>query len=640
MDFTNPHFAEPRWLWIALLAPVLVLFLQQYAARARQRQMAAFAAPHLHESLRHSHSPGRRAIKSLLLILVLAGLGIALARPQWGEQEEITQVMGEDVLFVLDDSRSMMAADVRPNRLTRAKLAILDFVQRFGRGRMGLVVFAGQAFLQCPLTFDYDAFGEALMAVDVQTIPVPGTDMGRALDEAFLGMEKDQRRKTLVLVTDGEDLEKTGVKKARALAEKGVVVYTIGVGTPSGAPLLTSNAQGIPEPVRNASGQPVESRLDEETLRAIAAATHGIYEPLGALGEGMTKVRQSVDSAAFLPGSSPRRKLGVDRFHVPLAAVTLLLMVEALLGTRRRQRAVLPLALLFLIGGVWPASGAEIESMPPATPRDFYNDGTRKLRLGKWREAEQALQTAVGSQNEFVQAPALYNLGQVRFQQGLEALKDGPKPEAMKAISRRALAQADQAGQQIDATFMSIEENAILAAYMQGRGARRQLKAAMTAVKKAMDVYGAVLLRWQRASGDFKSAQELNPDDTDAKFNAETVDRAIADLVEQVNELASMMQMMGKQRDDLGQKMKDLKGRLPKGKQPDGEDDDDEEGEGPSNQPKEEQKETLAKEGREMQMSREEALRLLEALPLDGRRKLPMGLDQTTKPQDRKGREW
>ena len=640
MDFTNPHFAEPRWLWLALMAPALLLLLLQYAVRARQRQMAAFAAPDLHENLLRSHSSGRRAVKSLLLVLVLSGMGLALARPQWGEQEEVTQALGEDVLFVLDGSRSMMAADVRPNRLTRAKLAILDFVQRFGRGRIGLVVFAGQAFLQCPLTFDYDAFGEALMAVDVQTIPVPGTDMGRALDEAFLAMEKDQRRKTMVLVTDGEDLEKTGIKKARSLAEKGVVVYTIGVGTASGAPLMTSNAQGIQEPVRNASGQPVESRLDEDTLRAIAEATHGIYEPLGSLGEGMTKVRQSVDSAAFLPGTSPRRKLGVDRFHVPLAAVTLLLVAESLLGTRRRGRAVLPLLLLFLIGDAACASGAEIEAKLPVTPRDFYNDGTQKLRLGKWREAEQALQTAVSSQHESVQAPALYNLGHVRFQQGLEAFKNGPKPEAMQALGRSALAQADIAQQQMDATFMSIEENAILAAYMQGRGARRQLKAAMTAVKKAMDLYGSVLLRWQRASGDFKSAFELNPADTDAKSNAEIVDRAIAELVERVNELQIMMQMMGKKRDDLGQKMKDLKGRLPKGKQPDGEDEDEEEGEAPPNQPKEEQKEAPTKPGREMQMSREEAVRLLEALQLEGRRKLPMGFDQTGNPQDRKGREW
>jgi Mg-chelatase subunit ChlD len=640
MDFTNPHFAEPRWLWLAWMAPGLLLLLLPYAARARRRQMAAFAAPDLHESLLRSHSARRRVVKNLLVILIMAGLGLALARPQWGEQEEVTQALGEDVLFVLDGSRSMMAADVRPNRLTRAKLAILDFVQRFGRGRIGLVVFAGQAFLQCPLTFDYDAFGEALMAVDDQTIPVPGTDIGRALDEAFLAMEKDRRRKSMVLVTDGEDLEKLGIKKARALAEKGVVVYAIGVGTPAGAPLLVGNAQGVLEPVRHASGQPVESRLDEATLRAIAEATHGLYEPLGALGEGMTKVRQSVDSAAFLPGASPRRKLGVDRFHVPLAVVTVLLVVESLLGTRRRGRAVLPLLLLFLSAGVPSASAAELAVKPPVTPRDFYNDGTQKLRQGKWREAEQALQTAVGTQNERVQAPALYNLGHVRFQQGLEALKEGPKPEAMQAAGRSALVQADTALQQMDATFMSIEENAILAAYLQGRGARRQLKAAMTAVKKAMDLYGGVLLRWQRASGDFKSAFELNPADTDAKSNAEIVDRAIAELVERVNELEMMMQMMGKKRDDLGQKMKELKGRLPKGKQPDGEDEDEEEGEAPPNQPQEEQKESPTKPGREMQMSREEALRLLEALQLEGRRKLPMGFDQTGNPQDRKGREW
>src|SRR5206468_10536084 len=126
----------------------------------------------------------------------------------------------EDVLFMLDCSKSMLATDVQPNRLARTKYAILDFVQRHGRSRVGLVAFSGQAFLQCPLTFDYDAFREALLAVAEQTIPVPGTDLGRALDEASRAMEKTERRKVMVLLTDGEDLEQSGIKTAQVLADK------------------------------------------------------------------------------------------------------------------------------------------------------------------------------------------------------------------------------------------------------------------------------------------------------------------------------------------------------------------------------------------------------------------------------------
>ena len=338
MDFTHPHFAEPRWLWLAVVGPGLLLLLQWHAARARRRQIAKVAVPELLGSLLASHSPVRRTLKNALLVLALVGVGCALARPQWGEQAEESRVLGEDLLFLLDCSRSMLAADVRPNRLARAKLAILDFVQRHGRGRLGLIAFAGQAFLQCPLTFDYDAFGEALMAVDDKTIPVPGTDIGRALDEAFAAMEKTDRRKILLLLTDGEDLEKAGIKTAKELGAKGMVVFTVGVGSSAGSAILAFNERGAMEPIRDRSGKIVESRLDERILRAIAEATGGSYHPLGALGEGMNQVRRWIETSADLPGFSRSRKLGVDRFPVPIAAVVILLVSESLIGTRRRLR--------------------------------------------------------------------------------------------------------------------------------------------------------------------------------------------------------------------------------------------------------------------------------------------------------------
>src|SRR5438477_703889 len=197
MTFANPHFAEPRWLWLAVLGPLALLLLHRYAAWARDRQLAQLAAPDFLQRLVGSHSPLRRGIKNGFLVLVLAGIGLALARPQWGEASNVGQLLGQDVVFVLDCSRSMLASDVRPNRMQRAKLAILDFVQRRGRGRVGLVAFAGQAFLQCPLTFDYVGFHDALTAIDDKTIPIPGTDVGRGLDEAFRAMDPKSRRKVM-----------------------------------------------------------------------------------------------------------------------------------------------------------------------------------------------------------------------------------------------------------------------------------------------------------------------------------------------------------------------------------------------------------------------------------------------------------
>lgn len=340
MSFANPHFAEPQWLWLAVLGPLALLALQRYSAWQRRRQLAQMAAPHFVADLTRTHSPVRRAIKNGLLILVVAGVGLTLARPQWGEQAEISHLLGQDTVFLLDCSRSMLATDVNPSRLQRAKLAILDSVLRHGRGRVGLVAFAGQAFLQCPLTFDYNAFQDALMAVDDRAIPVLGTDIGRALDEGYRAMDKSNRQKVLVLLTDGEDLEKGSVKIAEELAKKGVVVYTIGVGTPAGAEIQFINEQGRPEVVRDTKGEVVHSRLDEATLRNIAQATKGAYYPLGPVGEGLAKVRLSIENLGSSGGFVPARKLGVDRFQLPLAVVLGVLVVESLIGTRRHVREV------------------------------------------------------------------------------------------------------------------------------------------------------------------------------------------------------------------------------------------------------------------------------------------------------------
>ena len=336
MTFAHPHFAEPRWLWLAVLGPLLLLALQRYSAWARGRQLAQLAAQHFLADLIRSHSSLRRAAKNAVLVIALCSIGLALARPQWGEQANTGRTFGQDVVFVLDCSRSMLASDVMPSRLQRAKLAIMDFVQRRGRGRVGLVAFSGQAFLQCPLTFDYGAFQEALTIIDDKTIPVPGTDIGRALDEAVHALQKSEQQKLLVVVTDGEDLEKGGVKMAEDLAKQHVVVFTIGVGTAAGSEIQIVNEQGKPELLRDTNGEVVRSRLDEATLRAIAQATHGAYYPLGPLGEGLAKVRIAAESLNQTAGAAPGRKLGVDRFYAPLAVALMLLVTESLIGTRRR----------------------------------------------------------------------------------------------------------------------------------------------------------------------------------------------------------------------------------------------------------------------------------------------------------------
>jgi Ca-activated chloride channel family protein len=653
MNFANPHFAEPAWLWFAVLGPALLAALHGYSARERRRQLAQLVAPPFTGELTRSHSPGRRALKHTLLLLSVAGIGLALARPQWGELEEAGESLGEDLVFVLDCSRSMLAADVTPNRLQRAKLAVLDFLRRYARGRVGLVAFAGQAFIQCPLTSDYGAFEEALAALDEKTIPVAGTDIGRALDEASQAMEKNDQHKLMVLLTDGEDLEKNGVRTAEGLAAKGIVVFTLGVGTPAGTEIQVVNEKGQPEQVRDSKGEIVKSSLDETTLRSIAQATHGAYYPLGPVGEGLAKVRAAAETMNLTGGSAPARKRAVDRFHLPVAVALVLLVVESLIGTRRRAGALAARAgaaalLVCSVSSLSAATntnttfaGAPAAASEPApvTPRDFFNAGTRRLREGRLREAETLLQTAVAGQAESLQPTALYNLGHTRFADGLEALKKSPDGRQATARAQQTASWADAAIRMADAALAGNDVQQMLAAYQRGRGVRKELNAANEAVRRAMEAYGTVLMKWRRASGDFRSAVELQSPYADAQYNADVVDRHIAELVDRLQQMQQTCTAPCDKCRELGQKLKELKGRIPASMMPPGSAGDDEEEDYPP-EPQAGQQEAPSKEGREMSLSPEEAARLLDGFKLDAERRLPLGESNTPPPKGRPRPDW
>jgi len=665
MNFAHPHFAEPRWLWLAVLGLVLLAGLYRFAAGARRKQLARIAAPHFRAELTRSHSPNRRNVKQGLLLAGVALCGVALARPQWGELESSDQWRGDDVVFVLDCSRSMRAADVQPDRLQRAKFAILDFVRRPGTGRVGVVAFAGAAFLQCPLTFDYDALEDALKDLNERTIPVGGTDIGRALKEAFHALEKNSSRKRIVLLTDGEDLEQSGVKEAEALAKAGVTIYTVGVGTAAGAELRVLTPTGQMDYVRNERGEVVRSRLDEATLAAIAKATGGSYFPLGRVGEGLTKVRRTMETANAA-GFARTRAQGVERFQMPLAMALACLVTESLIGTRRRKlvgnsmttamkkaNAALPAVLALTLGSVAFSTPTETTnvtsklSAPPApvTARDFYNAGTKKLAAGKLSEAETMLQNALAQQDDRVQPLALFNLAHVRFELGREALKKSPPAGPAKGRARTAFTAGEDAIQSAEAALATDQVQKMVAAYMQGRGARKELRAAYDAVYRALEVHGRTLEKWRRSLGDFRGTVELNARDNNALPNAKLVERAIAELVDSVRELQFVTMKCAGGASKLGDLLGELKGRIPKDQMPPGAAGGAEEDEEPGELQLEElagMKEGESKAGREMEntLSPEEAGNLLDGFRLGGDRRMPMGQDAQDKPRDRKRRDW
>lgn len=342
MSLTSIYFASPIWLWITAAALALFAFLLWHAARMRRKQLAQFADPASIEPLMRSHSRARRVVKSALLGVTLLAAGIALARPQWGVSEESIQRRGEDVVFVLDLSKSMLAQDEKPSRLQRAKIAILDFIHREQVGRVGLVVFAGTAFARCPLTMDYAAFEESVSEAMPDDLYIGGTDIGRGIIAAKNTFDTKAERKVVVLLTDGEDLGAIGVDSAKEFAKDGLTIFTIGIGTPAGAELRVPQPSGQLAPLLDEKGQPVVSRLDETTLRGIAEATNGTYRRLENLTQSMSDVARAIQTGDGPDTAAKMRRRGIDRYVWPLAVATLILIAESFLSTRRRNRAAKP----------------------------------------------------------------------------------------------------------------------------------------------------------------------------------------------------------------------------------------------------------------------------------------------------------
>ncbi len=276
----------------------------------------------------------------------------------------------------------------------------------------------------------------------------------------------------------------------------------------------------------------------------------------------------------------------------------------------------------------------------PSTPREYFNAGTTELAAGKLREAEAFLESALASQRDELQSPALYNLGHVRFDQGVEELKKGPSAGPTAAHGDAAAQSADRAIQAADAALAGDDIQKMVAAYMNGRGVRKDLKSATTAVQDALSVYRTALAKWERSSGDFKGAVEIKHSDGDAAKNAEIVDRCIARLVDSVRKLQQCNNGMGAKGQQLSEKLKKLKGRIPAPNMPPGAGGDDDEDEENPPGPKPGQKEGATKEGQQMNLTPEQAGWLLDGFKLDSERRLPMGQGQLGEPKDRSRPTW
>ena len=474
------NFASAYILWLLLVLPPALLAFFWWAWRKRQRLLAQFIQARLLSALTVGISPARQKIRVGCLILAVALLIVALARPQYGFDLQKVEQRGLDIVVVIDTSKSMLAEDIAPNRLERAKLAALDLMQQAKADRLGLVAFAGDAFLECPLTIDDTAFRQSVEALDVNTIPQGGTAIAPAINAALTAFKEGDHYKVLVLLTDGEDNVNANdaLAAAQDAAKAGLKIFTVGIGTSAGDLLRVTDADGNSDYVRDPDGNVVKSHLNETLLQQIATTAGGFYLPL----RPNTMDTLYEKGIAPLPKSESQERLVRhyhEQFHWPLAAAILLLLAEMLLPERKApvrkplkrfltsvvpgtglksgvdetvsRASVMALAILLFLpsaGSGSPASALreynagnytnalqEFSRLALIQTNDLrlvFNAGAAAYRATNFDEALKNFRLATLSPDLKLQQPAYYNLGNTLYRLG--ELKFEPDTEGLDAM--------------------------------------------------------------------------------------------------------------------------------------------------------------------------------------------------------------
>ncbi|HEY3855921.1 MAG TPA: VWA domain-containing protein [Verrucomicrobiae bacterium] len=458
------RFAQPQVFWILLVVvPALIVFFY-WSWRVKQKLILQFVHARLLSGLTVGVSSARQKIRMALLVAGVAGVFLALARPQWGFAWEEAKLQGLDIIVAIDTSRSMLAQDVAPNRLEKAKLAAIDLMRLAKTDRLGLVAFAGTAFLQAPLTIDEQAFQQAVDAVSVGVIPQGGTALSAAINTAMSAFEKgNDNHKVLVLFTDGEDhdADTETIAAAKAAADAGMRIFTIGVGTPEGELLSVKDDQGNASYVKDDDGNVVKSRLNQTLLQQIATDANGFYLPLQGAQPMETLYARGLATLPKTEESTRLTRVYVERYHWPLGFAILCFIIEILLpespGARRNAAAaVLPgltkvaaiaifvLTALSALGspssaykdyqaGDFKAALEEYNRLAQEKTNDYrlhYDAGAAAYRAKKLDDAAKQFNEALESEGMIsdpkTQENTWYNLGNTLYQMG-EPLTDPDK---------------------------------------------------------------------------------------------------------------------------------------------------------------------------------------------------------------------
>ena len=454
-------FGAPQWLWGLLLIPILIaLFVR--AEHRGLRRLQEFVSARLLPQLAGTVNRPRRMVRFGLQLLGLSLALVSLAQPRWGYTFQDVKRKGLDLLIAVDTSRSMLSNDVQPNRLERVKLATQDLINELQGDRVGLIAFAGRAFLQAPLTIDYEAAMESINDLDTKTIPEGGTNISSAIDLATQSFGKSAAgNRALIIFTDGEELSGDAVKTAKAAADQGVRIFTVGVGTPQGSLIPITSDNGETAFVKDSSGQVVKSKLDEKPLREIAQATGGFYLHLEngprtmqqIYNEGLVKMQ-----AAEIDVRLSRRP--IERYEWPLGAAIIALAFSILIGERKRvrERSYIPSPVKAISKAVGTAlaifccqfafattPGLEayqngkfedayshfqetLKTHPQSRAEDKlqFDSGAAAYKLKDYGKALESFSQALLSLDTGLQSKSHYNLGNTLYQRG-EAQKSDEK---------------------------------------------------------------------------------------------------------------------------------------------------------------------------------------------------------------------
>ncbi len=330
----NGHYLQFFWL-----IPLLAGFFW-YAFRKKSRAMERFGSHGLMKKLTSGMSRRRQFLKACALIVCSASMIGALARPQIGTRiEEVTRE-GQDVFVAVDVSRSMLAEDIRPSRLEKAKHEISGLIDRLRGDRIGLIVFAGEAFVQSPLTLDYSAAKLLLSVVNPDLIPLPGTNISHAIRKATKSFEQDeQQHKILVLITDGEDHSREAEAAAGEAADAGVVIYTVGIGSVDGVPIPETDETGaVTGYTKDNEGRTVVTKLDELTLEKIALITHGTYFHASPEEAELDALYEEVAAGETKELGTMEFTLFEERFQFFVGLFILILIWETLYSDRKQVK--------------------------------------------------------------------------------------------------------------------------------------------------------------------------------------------------------------------------------------------------------------------------------------------------------------